>query len=212
MARQKFDMVFDRPGLICGTTDNGPIAMLIKRSKPGFLKMFSPDVTSHIALTVRWRDEYRDIIDANELKYDCEINYPDVQSGDLCLVEATWPRCRIVPLRHYRFERSVMAKHYVFVANPIDRRAVSDAEKDAFILSYVGKPYQLGIFGQMYGASGSDPKNKKAYCSEIADNYLDFIDSKVPENWKWGVPPVDIHLECAARGWIRWKCYKKNWW
>jgi len=211
MGTQAFDLVFDRAGLICGTTDClSPIAAIIKHRKPGPLKMFSPDVASHIVLTIRWDARFADILKINAARYDCRIDIPEVSNGTLLGLEATVPRCRWTVLDRYRFERTPLL-HYVFVACPAAATPKSEDAISTFLLGYVGRPYQYGIFTQMEGAPGNDPLNRASYCSEIGFEYLMYVGATTDPEWGIAIPPVDIQLHSELERWVRWRCYKP-WW
>jgi len=202
--------VFVRPGMIAGTTDLGPLAVMIKSMKPGPLRMFDQDVASHTLETAIWYTRYRDILDANEKAYKCKIATPNVPDGTLVGIEATFPRARWRRLDDYLLRRSAR-KHYVYVADPGNPRLRSDNEINQFLWAFVGKKYELSVFLRNYGAQNFDPNDNETYCSEQGHRLMDFLGTPHPESWQYGLPPVDQQLEFTAMKRVVWKCYPKDW-
>lgn len=198
-----------RPGMIMGTSSLSPLSALIKKFKPGIFQMFNQNVCSHIALSVVWDPRYAACIALAAGKWGCVPRIPDVPAGTLLGIEATWPRCRWFKLDHYQMKKTTRP-HYVFVTQPLNLARSTD-EINKFLWSYAGKPYEIGVFLQPSGVPSSDPKNKKAYCSEIAHDLLEFIDSPHEAAWKFGVPPIDVQLHFDANNETLWKCYTGNW-
>jgi len=199
-----------RTGMLAGTTSISPLAAIIKKFKPGFFQMLNPRVCSHIALSVMWDPCYAPIIVDASRKWGCAARIPECPAGTLLGIEATWPRCRWFPLHEYEL-RSRLGPHYVFIVQPHNVFSRSVDEINQFLWSYVGKPYELEVFLQMYGVENSDPQNKRAYCSEIGLELLDFIGAPHEASWKWGIPPIDMQLHYEATKETLWKCYTGNW-
>lgn len=196
----------DRVGLIAGTTSNSPLGMLIKSRTCGPLRMFSRDVTSHIVCTARWRDRYMDILDNNDMRYGCVNQRPDVRDGELVLVEATFPRCRILPVSHYSMTRKA-GPHYVFIADP-SPNGVDEEKINQLLFGFVGRRYELSVFAQMYGAPNLDPKDKREYCSEVGAHMLASEGAHYPLGWlRGGVKPFDIQVHADSYWQSRYRCY-----
>jgi hypothetical protein len=191
---------------VCTTDSLTPLGRIIKLGENQLAHVFSPYIASHCANVARWRNEYLDILDNNDLRYDICNNAPDLHDGDLCFIEATWPRCTWRKIEYYPQECRA-GRHVVCVCQPQSLR-VEDEEKISELLwGFVGKPYQWRVFLQMFGAPNQDRDDKAEYCSEVTAHMLAIEGAGAPLEWlRYGVTPLETQAHAEAAGWVKWRC------
>lgn len=172
----------------------------------GIGKVGNPHIAQHIVMVGKWERYCREIILANEKKYNCKIRVPDCEYGTLLGIEATAPRTRWTKLN--RYGNSLLLNHYVFKARPhydsYDHEAIN-----RFLWSYVGKKYDWKGLLEPIGF-GNDSKSL-SYCSEIMrDAGMMFLAGYAPE-WRDGCSPLDGQRHFEAIDSVYWRSYRE-WW
>jgi len=152
----EFPMCGYRVGQFVCTTDSlTPLGRIIKLGENQLAHVFSPYIASHCANVARWRNDYLDILDNNDMRYDTCLNAPDLHDGDLCFVEATWPRCTWRKIDYYPL-RCRPGRHVVCVCESPALKAEDEEKINQLLWGFVGKPYQWRVFLQMFGAPNED--------------------------------------------------------
>lgn len=191
---------------VCTTDSLTPLGRIVKILENQLAHVFSPYIGSHCACVARWRNAYTDILDNNEFRYNTCLNAPPLYDGDLCFIEATWPRCTWRKIDYYPL-RCRAGRHVVCVCEFPGIKAGDENNISELLWGYVGKPYQWKIFLHSFGAPNTDYDDKKEYCSEVVAHMLTAQGADIPVEWlKYGVTPLQIQAHAEAAGWVKWRC------
>lgn len=139
-------------------------------------------------------------------------HYPEHRNGlaigQFVGIEATWPKCRIVPFSKY--EHSDLMNHYCYVANVPGSEKFKNEIND-FLWQVVGRPYELKVFLKMLFAPWMKLRPGDWYCSEVVyGRFKVQRNYDHPPEWVQGVTPWDIQRHSEAANLIDQRFYDRK--